>query len=51
MYVKNAYFGLFGGGGAEWPINDQTGPIELPRHPLTYINLHIQYGSNPIRIF
>ena len=29
----------------------QTGPILLSRHPLTYINLHIKYGSNPIRIF
>ena len=34
-----------------WPINNRTGPILLPRHPLTYINLHIKYGSNPIRIF
>ena len=22
-----------------WPINNPTGPILLPRHPLTYINL------------
>ena len=35
-------------GGPGWPINNQTGPILLPRHPLTYINLHIKYGSNPI---
>ena len=47
--VKNAHFGLFGGPG--WPINNQTGPILLPSYPLTYINLHIKYGSNPIRIF
>ena len=40
-----------GGGGAGWPINNPTGPILLPRHPLTYINLHIKYGSNPIKIF
>ena len=38
-------------GGPGWPINNPTGPILLPRHPLTYINLHITYGSNPIRIF
>ena len=37
-------------GGSGWPINNPTGPILLPRHPLTYINLHIKYGSNPIRI-
>ena len=40
----------YSGGGAGWPINNPTGPILLPRHPLTYINLHIKYGSNPIRI-
>ena len=33
----------YSGGGPEWPINNQTGPILLPRHPLTYINLHIKY--------
>ena len=38
-------------GGPGWPINNPTGPILLPRHPLTYINLHKKYGSNPIRIF
>ena len=38
-------------GGPGWPINNPNGPILLPRHPLTYINLHIKYGSNPIRIF
>ena len=38
-------------GGPGWPINNQTGPILLPSYPLTYINLHIKYGSNPIRIF
>ena len=27
-------------GGPGWPINNPTGPILLPRHPLTYINLH-----------
>ena len=36
--------------GGWWPINNSTEAILLPRHPLTYINLHIQYGSNPIRI-
>ena len=33
-------------GGPGWPINNRTGPILLPSYPLTYINLHIQYGSN-----
>ena len=33
-------FGYSGGPG--WPINNRTGPILLPRHPLTYINLHIK---------
>ena len=28
----------------------QTGPILLPSYSLTYINLHIKYSSNPIRI-
>ena len=40
-----------GGGGGGWPIDNPTGPILLPRHPLTYIKLHIKYGSNPIRNF
>ena len=30
-------------GGPGWPINNPTGPILLPRHPLTYINLHNNY--------
>ena len=30
-------------GGPGWPIM-------LPSYPLTYINVHIKYGSNPIRI-
>ena len=34
-----------------WPFNNQTGPILLPRYPLTYVNLHAKYGNNPIRIF
>ena len=42
-------FGYSGGPG--WPMNNGTGPILLPSYPLTYINLHIKYGSNPIRIF
>ena len=43
---------IFGySGGPRWPINNRTGPILLPSYPLTYINLHIKYGSNPIRIF
>ena len=37
--------------GPGWLINNQTGPILLPSYPLTYINLHIKYGSNLIRIF
>ena len=45
---KFAFWAIRGGPG--WPINNRTGPILLPRHPLTYINLHIKYGSNPIRI-
>ena len=49
QYTKMCIFGYWGGPG--WPINNRTGPILLPRHPLTYINLHIKYGSNPIRIF
>ena len=28
--------------------NNQTGPMLLDSYPLTYINLHIKYGSNPI---
>ena len=42
---KMCIFGYSGGSG--WPINNRTGPI----YPLTYINLHIKYGSNPIRFF
>ena len=41
---KKLHFGLFGGG-PEWPINNQTGPILLPSYPLTYINLHLQYAK------
>ena len=40
-------FGYSGGPG--WPINN-SGPILLFSYPLTYINLHIKYGNNPIRI-
>ena len=43
-------FGYLGGGGG-WHINNQTGPILVPSYPLTCINLHIKYGSKPIRIF
>ena len=39
-------FGYSGGSG--WPINNRTGPILLPSYPLTYINVHIKYESNPI---
>ena len=49
LYTKMCIFGYSGGPG--WPINNQTGPILLPSYPLTYINLHIKYGSNPIRVF
>ena len=49
QYTKMCIFGYSGGPG--WPINNRTGPILLPSYPLTYINLHIKYGSNPIRIF
>ena len=51
QYTKMCIFGNLGGGGAGWPINNRTGPILLPRHPLTHINLHVRYGSNPIRIY
>ena len=49
QYTKICIFGSSGGPG--WPINNRTGPILLLIYSLTYINLHIQYGSNPIRIF
>ena len=49
QYKKMCILGYSGGPG--WPINNWTGPILLPSYPLTYINLHIKYGSNPIRIF
>ena len=49
LYPKMCIFGYSGGPG--WPINNRTGPILLPSYPLTYINLHIKYGSNPIRFF
>ena len=29
----------------------ETGPILLPRYPLTYVNLHAKYGINQIKIF
>ena len=49
QYTKICIIGYSGGGGgAGWP---GTGPFLLPMDPLTYINLHIKYGSNPIRIF
>ena len=41
--VPMLFFGYSGGGGG---IDNQTGPILLPSYPLTYINLHIKYGSN-----
>ena len=46
QYTKMCIFGYSAGPG--WPINNGTGPILLPNYPLTYINLHIEYGSNPI---
>ena len=49
QYTKIYILGYSGGPG--WPINNRTGPILLPSYPLTYINLHETYGSNPIRIF
>ena len=42
--VKKLIFFLFGDPG--WLINNQTGPILLPSYPLTYIKLHIKYGTN-----
>ena len=44
---KFTFWAIRGGGGG---IHNQTWPILLPSYPLTYINLHIKYGSNPIRI-
>ena len=49
QYTQMCIFGYSGGPG--WPINNRTGPILLPSYPLTYVNLHIKYGSNPIRCF
>ena len=49
QYKKICIFGHSGGPG--WPINNRTGPILLLSYPLTYINLHLKYGSKPIRIF
>ena len=49
FFIYGPHFWLFRGPGL--PINNRTGPILLPSYPLTYINLHIKYGSNPIRIF
>ena len=46
QYTKICIFGYLGG--PEWPIDNRTGPILLLSYPLTYINLHIQYGSNPL---
>ena len=49
---KCTFWAIRGRGGGAWvPMNNQTGPILLPSYPLTYINLHMKYGSNPIRIF
>ena len=51
---KCAFLAIRGGGGGGdpgWAIDNQIGPILLPSYPLTYINLHIKYGSNPIRNF
>ena len=47
MFKKMYILGYLGG--PEGVFNDQTGPILLSSYPLTYINLHIKYGSNPIR--
>ena len=49
QYIKMCIFGYLGGPG--WPIDNWTGPILLPSYPLTYINLHIKYGNNPIKVF
>ena len=46
QYTKMCILGYLGG--PEWPIDNRTGPILLPSYPLTYINLHIKYGSNPL---
>ena len=57
--VENLHFWLFGGigevgggggGGGEKGFNNQTGPILVHIYSLIYINLHVKYGSNVIRI-
>ena len=40
-----------GGGWTGWRSIIRLGPILFPSYPLTYINLHIKYGSNPFSIF
>ena len=32
-------------------LHNHTRPILLSSYPLTYINIHVQYGSNLIWIF
>ena len=44
-------FGGEGGGGAGWSFIYQIEPILLTSNPLTYINLHITYGSKSIQDF
>ena len=43
QYTKMCIFGYSGGPG--WPINNRNRSTLLPSYPLTYINLHIKYGS------
>ena len=40
-----------GGGGGFEPFITQDRSILLPSYHPTYINLHIKYGSNPMRIY
>ena len=42
-------WGLGGGGGVEWPINNQTGSILLPCYRFTYINIHINQSDKSNR--
>ena len=44
-----AFFGYLWG--PVWHLNNHTGPILLSSYLLTYINIHVKYGSNLIWIF
>ena len=44
-YIMHHVFTYIGSG-----FNNQTGSILVHLYPLTYINLHVKYGSNPFLI-